>query len=199
MQLTSLRDFRLYLPNPGFSNPPWGGAGFKVLILRLSPFADVQRSTPHLFLYREVRAAMPDAFIDMAFLPSEHDALALEGAGLPLALGTQSHAPIKDFSLVLISNSWLLEQVNLPFLLARSGVPLWSSERGEEWPPLVLGGSNVSAAHALVAASGDSFADAFFFGEGEGSVGRIARLWRDGGGGPRRAKPWLTSAAWPRP
>ena len=174
-----LRDYPLYLPNPGFRNPAWEKAGIRVLIARLSPFTDVQRSTPHLFLSREVRSALPDAFIDMSFLPSRHDAAMLEEAGLPLLLGTQSRRGAADFDIVLVSNSWLLEQVNLPFLFLHSGIPLWSRERSDEWPAFILGGSNASGAHALVAESGDSIPDAFFFGEGEGRVGRIVSQWKN--------------------
>src|SRR5208283_1594974 len=68
------------------------------------------------------------------------------------------------------------EQVNLPFLLARSGIPLWAGARSGKWPPFILGGSNSTAAHALVSETGDCMADAIFFGEGEGSAGRIAAM-----------------------
>ena len=156
--------------------------------MRLSPFVDVERSTPHLFLAREIRAALPDAYIDMAFLPSTSDARMIEEAGLPLLVGTQSRRALADFDLVLISNSWLLEQVNLPFLLSHSGIPLWASVRDEGWPPLILGGSNSTAAHALVSETGDCMADAIFFGEGEGSVGRIARAWSALDGTPKRER-----------
>src|SRR5208283_37382 len=164
--LRSLRDYRLYLPNPTFGNPAWDRSGCRVLVLRLSPFSDVQRSTPHLFLAREIREALPDAFIDMAFLPRPPDAAVLAAAGLPLILGTQSHRGLGAFDLVFVSNSWLLEQVNFPFLLSRSGVPLWAPERVGEWPPIILGGSNATAAHALVSGDGGCMADAVFFGEG---------------------------------
>ena len=177
-----LRDHRLYLPNPSFGNPGWDGAEARILILRLSPFTDVQKSTPHNFLFQEVRAALPGAFIDMAFLPRPADAAMLAEAGIPLILGTQSRRALIDFDIVLVSNSWLLEQVNLPFLFSRSGMPIWASARGEQWPPVILGGSNATAAHALVSESGDCMADALFFGEGEGSVGRIAALWKQGVG-----------------
>src|SRR5208282_1325113 len=123
--LRRLRDFRLFLANPTFGNMPWEESKFHALIVRLSPFADVERSTPHVFLAREIRAALPDAYIDMAFLPRDEDARVLEEAGLPLLIGTQSHRAVEDFDLVFVSNAWLLEQVNLPFLLARSGIPLW--------------------------------------------------------------------------
>jgi Radical SAM superfamily/Radical SAM proteins, N-terminal len=174
--LHRLRDFRLFLANPTFGNMPWEKSRFHALIVRLSPFADVERSTPHVFLAREIRSALPDAYIDMAFLPRDEDARVLEEAGLPLLIGTQSHRVVEDFELVFVSNAWLLEQVNLPFLLLHSGVPLWAGTRGEQWPPFILGGSNSTAAHALVSETGDCMADAIFFGEGEGSAGRIAAM-----------------------
>ncbi len=183
-----LRDHALYLPNPGFANPSWEEAGLRVLIARLSPFADVQRSTPHLFLCREARAALPDAYIDMSFLPLRHDAALLEGAGLPLLLGTQSHRAATDFDVVLVSNSWLLEQANLPYLLSHSGIPVWSRERDDGWPPFIVGGSNASAAHALVKEDGDCIADAIFFGEGEATVGEILHLWKKFAPMPKRQR-----------
>jgi hypothetical protein len=165
-----LRDFRLFLPNPAFGNPPWEQASLHVLVVRLSPFSDVERSTPHLFLAQEVRAAAPDAYVDFAFLPCEQDAHVLEEAGLPLLLGTQSRRSLSDFDLALVSNSWVLEQVNFPYLLEHSHVPLWAGSRGDQWPALIVGGSNSRAAQALVSESGDCMADALFFGEGEGLV-----------------------------
>jgi hypothetical protein len=170
-----LRDHRLFLGNPTFANPGWQDASPRVLILRLSAFADVSRSTPHLFLAREARSASSSAFIDMAFLPVPEDARLLQEAGLPLILGTQSHEPLERFDAVLVSNSHLLELVNLPFLLSRSRVPLWASQRDARWPLIILGGSNATAAHALVSRDGDCMVDAIFFGEGEGRVARIIR------------------------
>jgi radical SAM superfamily enzyme YgiQ (UPF0313 family) len=172
--LKHLRDYRLHLYNPTFANPPWEKASPRVLILRLSSFADVERSTPHLFLAAEVRRGCPSAYIDMAFLPEKEDVRVLEEAGLPLILGTQSHSPLEFFDLVLVSNSYLLELVNLPFLFSRSGVPTWASQRDGKWPPVILGGSNASASHAVVSDDGDCMVDAVFFGEGEGAVARMA-------------------------
>ncbi len=173
LSIPRLRDHRLFLPNPTFANPAWREASPRVLILRLSTFTDVSRSTTHLFLAGEVRRGCPSAFIDMAFLPGPDDARLLGEAGLPLILGTQSRLPLERFDMVLVSNSHLLELVNLPFLLSRSGAPLWAGQRDGKWPPLILGGSNATAAHSLVSQDGDCMADAIFFGEGEGKVARM--------------------------
>ncbi len=184
--LHALRDSPLFRPNPTLENPPWPESGLRVLIARLSQFRDVRSSTPHLFLFREIRREVKDAYVDFAFFPEAPDRALLKAAGIPLLVSTQAHRPPADFDLVLISNSCIPELVNLPFLLAQSGIPLWASGRGPEYPPLILGGSSSPAAQGIVAENGDCMADALFFGEGEGAVGRIAALWRDRGSAAKR-------------
>jgi hypothetical protein len=183
-----LRDRLLYLPNPTFANPAWADADLRVLVVRLSSFRDVERSSTHLVLARELRRHLPGAFVDLAFLPVAEDRALLERHGMPLLAGTQSHRTIEEFDLVLVSTSCLPELVNLPFLLARSHVPVWSRERDEDWPIIVLGGSNAAAAAATVSESGDAMADALFFGEGEAAVGALAAACRDTRGRPKRER-----------
>ncbi|MCX7029970.1 MAG: radical SAM protein [Spirochaetes bacterium] len=180
-----LRDRLLYLPNPTFGNPAWADAELRVLVVRLSSFRDVDRSSTHLVLAREIRRGLERAFVDLAFLPVPDDRALLERHGVPLLAGTQSHRTIEEFDLVLVSTSCLPELVNLPFLLARSHVPVWSRDRDEEWPIIVLGGSNAAAAHSTVTESGDAMADALFFGEGEDAVGALAAACRDTRGRPK--------------
>jgi len=166
-----------FLPfaNPTFGNPDWTDAAYRVLIVRLSPFRDVDRSIPHLFLFQEVRRALPDAFIDMAFFPSALERTLFERQGIPTLIGVQSLRPAEAFDLVLISNAYTLELINLPYLLIRSGIPLFSSQRGPEWPIFVLGGSNAMATQSIIRESGDSLVDGMLFGEGEGLVSELVR------------------------
>ena len=172
-----------YLPreNPTFRNPAFDAATVRVLIVRLSPYRDVDRSTPHLFLYQAVRRALSDAYVDFAFFPPEHDRARFAETGVPFLVGVQSLRAARDFDLVLISNAYTLELINLPYLFLRSGIPLMASERDETWPIFVLGGSNALASQALVTPTGDSFVDALFFGEGEGEVGALVRTLLDHG------------------
>ena len=167
-----------FLPfdNPTFGNPAFEDAAHRVLIARLSPFRDVDRSLPHLFLFHEVRQALPGAYIDLAFFPTAPQREFLKQEGVPLFLGTQSLRSVDEFDLVLISNAYTLELINLPYLLLRSGIPLFASQRGSEWPVILLGGSNAMAAQAVVREDGDSLVDGIFFGEGEGLVGKLASL-----------------------
>ncbi len=147
-----------------------------MLIARLSPFQDVDRSIPHLFLFQEVRRALPRAFIDMAFFPSYVERELFAQQGIPPLIGIQSLHSAEDFDLLLISNAYILELINLPYLLIRSGFPLFSSQRGQEWPILILGGSNAMASQAIIRADGDSLVDGIFFGEGgRRPTGRFGR------------------------
>jgi radical SAM superfamily enzyme YgiQ (UPF0313 family) len=166
-----------FLPfnNPTFGNPPFEEASYHVLIARLSPFHDVDRSLPHLLLFHEARRALRDAFIDLAFFPTAAQREFFEHEGVPFLLGTQSLRSADEFDLVLISNAYTLELINLPYLLTRSGIPLFSGERGPEWPIILLGGSNAMATQAIIREDGDSLVDGVFFGEGEGLVRRLVQ------------------------
>ena len=163
--------------NATFGNPAFEAAGVRVLILRLSPWRDVASSSPHLFLAQGVRSALPDAFIDFAFLPPAEDRRTLHAAGLPLALGIQSRRGLGAFDLVLVSNSFTLEAINLPLLLLDAGFSAWADERPADAPPILLGGSNAFAAHCLVRPDGVGVADAFFFGEAEDALTPFLQAW----------------------
>jgi radical SAM superfamily enzyme YgiQ (UPF0313 family) len=178
--LHRFRQVEALLPfdNPTFDNPDFEDASYRVLIVRLSPFRDVDRSIPHLFLFQEVRRALPEAFVDLAFFPAKVDRALFEKEGTPPLIGVQSLRSGDEFDLILISNAYTLELINLPYLLIRSGFPLFSSQRGPEWPIIILGGSNAMATQAVIRQDGDSLVDGIFFGEGEGIVGDLVRLFQ---------------------
>jgi len=176
-----LKQFEPFLPfdNPTFDNPDFCNASYRVLIVRLSPFRDVDRSISHLFLFQEIRRALPRAFIDLAFFPSAGERALFEREDIPTLIGVQSLRPAEEFDLLLISNSYTLELINLPYLLIRSGIPLFSSQRGPEWPIIILGGSNAMATQSIIREDGDSLVDGIFFGEGEGLVSDLVRFLQE--------------------
>lgn len=158
-----------------FGNPPdFDLAQARVLIVRLSTSQDVERSTPHLFLFGECRRALPGGFLDFAFLPTRRDRATLDAGSLPWFFGMASGRSAADFDLVLVSNSYSLELFNLPYLFTKTGLPLRASARraaGIDAPLFVMGGSNASALGPIVDENGDSFVDGIFFGEAEGYAG----------------------------
>ncbi len=169
-------------------NPTWDAASFRLLVVRLSPWDDVDRSSAHLILFAESRAALPGAYIDFAFFPDRADRELLAAAGqktgerLPWFYGIASGRGPADFDLVLVSNAFALELVNLPYLFTTGGIPLRASERskartsGRKFPCVLLGGSNAQASGAIVAADGDALVEGIFFGEGEGAIGELVSV-----------------------
>jgi radical SAM superfamily enzyme YgiQ (UPF0313 family) len=197
-----LQQANLYWPRTPrvAGNPAWAAAKFRALIVRLSPFRDVDRSTPHLFLADVVRRAVPEAFVDFAFFPSSRDRALLREHAVPWLTGIFSHRSAEDFDVILISNAYTLELFNLPALLLGSGIPPWARDRAGRWPPFILGGSNAMASQAILDTTGGSFVDAIFFGEGEGHVGRLIQYLQRKTGlqAPENEIPglWLTGR-WP--
>ena len=168
-------------------NPSFEEAEARILVVRLSPWRDVDRSTSHLILFAECRKALPRAYLDFAFMPDRGDRELLVGAARgggtpPWFYGLASGRSPADFDLVLVSNAFALELLNLPYLFSTSGLPLRASARaalGARRPLVVLGGSNAAAAGAIVGEAGadgsrDAMADGLFFGEGEGAIGELA-------------------------
>jgi radical SAM superfamily enzyme YgiQ (UPF0313 family) len=84
------------------------------------------------------------------------------------------------FDLILVSNSFVQEAVNLPWLLAMNGLSPWASERPESFPPVILGGSNAFAAQCLVCPDGRAVPDALFFGEAEEVLPRFVQRMTEG-------------------
>ncbi len=162
-------------PNPTFRNGPFEASPLKVLIVRLSPFGDVERSFPHLFLADAVRRGLRDAYVDLAFLPPRADRQRRVEAGIPLLVGGESCRTVDEFDLVLVSTSYVLELVNLPYLLHHSSIPLSAKDRQEGWPPIILGGSNALASTVVCGTGSDCLVDGLFFGEGERVVPELVR------------------------
>ena len=203
-----LRDGALFQSGgfAAFGNPAFESATVRVLILRLSPWRDVARSAPHLFLAQGVRRAIPEAFIDFAFLPVSEDRRALQAADVPLALGVQSRRGLVAFDLVLVSNSFTQEAINLSALLLDAHLAPWADERSADAPVVILGGSNAFASHSLVRPDGVGVADVLFFGEAEESLVPFLQAWLGAAGKDKRARLlqaaagvdgfWVTGA-WP--
>jgi hypothetical protein len=166
-------------------NPGWDEAEARVLIVRLSPWKDVDRSTGHLVLFSECRASLPGAYLDFAFFPERQDRELLVERGLPFFYGLASGRSPADFDLVMVSLSFSLELLNLPYLFSTSDIPFRSSERsaaraGDRRSPLfILGGSGAACAASLLAEGGGSMMDGLFFGEGEGAIGELAATLSD--------------------
>ena len=77
----------------------------RVLILRLSSLRDTARSATHRLLADLVREALPAARVDLAFLPPRR---------APRVTGLLTGCGLADDDLVLVTNAFVREALNLP-------------------------------------------------------------------------------------
>ena len=115
-------------------NPSWERATSHILIVRLSPFKDIESSSSHLVLFSECRKALPEAFIDFAFFPAGGDRAVLKARKLPLYYGASdlylsaSHSDGSSVSLMEALAS------GLPVLVSDiPGNREWISEGEQGW------------------------------------------------------------------
>jgi len=196
--LDSLKEGKIILPSVArdMANPAWDDAATRILIVRLSPWRDVDISTPHLVLFDEIRSSLAEAYLDFAFMPTAADRKALSSRDLPWFFGRASGRSPQDFDIIMISNAFALELVNLPYLFATAGMPMSAASRAllDSQPIVIAGGSNASAMGSIVLEeplgklpARDAFVDGIFFGEGELSIGKLASALSGKGPGRRNA------------
>lgn len=167
---------------PGTQPPTaWDGAGLRVLIVRLSGYHDVATGITHGYLYQMARE-IEGVYADLAFLPPQNDELLMRRDGIPLLTGTTSKRPAAAFDVIAVSNSVVQELLNLPALLAYSGIPLSRQARDALGSPLVLlGGSNSAATAILHGPTGESpcgegLVDGVVVGDGDEAFPLLLRL-----------------------
>ena len=151
---------------------------FRILIARLSTYFDTVDSWTHKLLY-SLAVTDPAAFADLAYLPPQNDLAIFKSDGVPLLLGTGTKRPPCGFHLLALSNSCVQELINLPRLLAGSGIPLKKSERMSrpDVPLVILGGANAMNTSAFW--TDDPLLDGVFVGTGIESVKAIFGICRD--------------------
>lgn len=113
----------------------WEKAKTKVCIVRLTPYNTVDGAFGHFLIGNFVNDFYDDIFIDFAFAPEEGDDIKLMDAGLPLLFGNITKRPLTDFDVVIFSNCYPQERMNIPFMLIKSGIPLYRWQRWDHSLP----------------------------------------------------------------
>lgn len=136
----------------------------RVLIARMSTYLDTSESFTHPLLYQAL-ADLPDVYPDLAYLPPPRDGALMENDQVPWLLGTQSKLGPQGFHVIAFSNAIVQELVNLPALLAKSGLALPAAERlaRNDIPLLIVGGAN--SLHTSLLDIPDSPVDGIFTGD----------------------------------
>ena len=163
-------------------------AELRFLVCRLSTYRDVSPSISH-GLVAQIAQEVEGVFTDFAFLPPPKDTEVMTTSKIPLWVGTTTKEPPCAFDVLGISNSVVLELLNLPKLLHFSGIPLFKNERmmRQDIPLIVLGGANAavtSVLHGPVKEQGFGnnygLVDAVLIGEGEFSIKQFLEVVKKG-------------------
>ncbi|HHT9129642.1 MAG TPA: hypothetical protein ACFYEC_02100, partial [Candidatus Brocadiaceae bacterium] len=187
--LLSLAGLWLKGEEPNTMDPAlFSQARLRFLICRLSTYRDVSTSISHS-LIAQIAQEIEGVFTDFAFLPPPKDVEIMTASKIPLWVGTTTKEPPSAFDVLGISNSFVMELLNLPKLLHFSGIPLFKNERmlRSDIPLIVLGGASAavtSVLHGPVKGQGfgDNYGlvDAVFIGEGEYSLKQFLEIVKKG-------------------
>ncbi len=163
-------------------------AKLRFLVCRLSTYRDVSASISH-GLVAQIAQEVEGVFTDFAFLPPPKDVEVMIASKIPLWAGTTTKEPPCAFDVLGISNSVVLELLNLPKLLHFSGIPLFKNERmmRRDIPLIVLGGASAavtSVLHGPIKEQGFGnnygLVDAVLIGEGEFSIKQFLEVVKKG-------------------
>ena len=110
----------------------------------------------------ELFNSIPGVACERAFLPDDADMKVYEKSRTPL-LSLETQTPLRDFDIVAFSISFETDYLNMARMLQLSGIPVWSRERNERHPLIVMGG----AASFLNPEPIADFTDVIAVGEGE--------------------------------
>ncbi len=179
-----LKGGELNTPDPAL----FARAELRFLICRLSTYRDVSASISH-GLVAQIAREVDGVFTDFAFLPPPKDVEVMTASKIPLWVGTTTKEPPGAFDVLGISNSIVIELLNLPKLLHFSGIPLFKNERmsRRDIPLIVLGGASAavtSVLHGPVKEQGlgnnHGLVDAVLIGEGEYAVKQFLDVVKKG-------------------
>ncbi len=110
----------------------------------------------------ELFNSIPDVTCERVFLPDKAELVEYERTGTPL-MSLESQLRVKSFDVVAFSISFETDYLNMARMLQLSDIPVWSRERDENHPLVIMGG----AASFLNPEPIADFTDLIAVGEGE--------------------------------
>ncbi len=118
----------------------------------------------------EILNNMQDVWCERAFMPWVDMAAELKEQGIPL-FALESSDPLTQFDMLGFTLQYELSYTNILAMLELSGVPLRTSERGEQYPLIVAGGPCATNPEPLA-----PFIDIIMLGEGERQLPQLCSL-----------------------
>lgn len=129
--------------------------------------------------------SIPGVSCERFFLPDEAELSEYRQCGRRL-FTCESQRPVSDFDVVAFTLAYEHDFVNLARALELAGLPLWSEERNDTHPVVLVGGPITLLNPEPVA----DFVDVFCVGEAESVIGPFVQRMRRYGGAGKRSELW---------
>lgn len=168
-------------------------AKIRILIVRLAPYDVVDGSYGMFQVAEFCRQLKEDVFFDFCYFPYRDDLPKLIQNNIPLMFGTITKRPPTDFNIFAFSHSPINERIHMPFVLAKSGIPVFRWERlspdlpynkNDKCPLVLLAGigaaftENLCSDSPIHGPAGNAIYDISLVGEGEGPFTNFLNLYQ---------------------
>jgi radical SAM family uncharacterized protein len=144
---------------------------------------DIGMSNTGLAILYDLLNREPDVVAERVYAPWPDMESVMRSERMPL-WSLETRRPLRDFDAIGFSLSYEMTYSNLLNMLDLAGIPVLASERSDEDPLIIAGGSGALEPEPMA-----DFIDAFALGEGEDIIVDVAeclRRWKSSEGGSRR-------------
>ncbi|MDP2953418.1 MAG: TIGR03960 family B12-binding radical SAM protein, partial [Chloroflexota bacterium] len=149
----------------------WGGTKIKI-VLAYPDLYEIGMSNLALPILYDLLNRQSDVLAERVYAPWPDMEARLRSSRLPL-FSLETRHPLKEFDIVGFSLGYELTYTNLLNMLDLAGIPLLASQRREEAPLVIAGGSCALNPEPVA-----DFIDLFVIGEGEDVVPQFLELYR---------------------
>lgn len=149
-------------------------AGQKVAIVYPNTYFVGMSNLGLHIIYEEINLRN-DSVCERIFLPEKKELEAYDKTKTPL-MSVETQRPMYQFDVVAFDVTFEMDYFHIPLMLRHGRVPIMGKDR-TEFDPIVIAGGPCATFNPEPFAD---FIDAFIIGEGEGIVGRVLDIIRDG-------------------
>ncbi len=147
----------------------------RILLLNLSSFRLTLDAPALLMFYDELHTMRPSWIVERSLCPASSNDLEIMRRDNIRPFSVESKMPAECFDVICMSMNIYWNTASIPWYLYESRIPVFSKERSEEDPIIILGGAALYNPAPIM-----NFCDIFFFGEGEEVLPELLSLIVEG-------------------
>lgn len=134
----------------------------RILLMNLGSYKNTLNAPALLLFYDELHTLKPSWIVERSLCPATSNDLNIMRLDGIRPFAVESKMPAECFDVICMSMDFYHNTASIPWYLYESGIPVFSKERTEEDPFIILGGAALYNPAPYM-----NFCDIIFFGEGE--------------------------------